>query len=116
MPDDTDNVSDNSAETSYRTNWFPDSLADNAQKRPLVLHGLSSGGIADDGASLLLVLIFVWDCLSLSGFVVKTHHATKAGCSGHDNKRRAIAGFARPYTFNDSPTVQTLGLFAFLTQ
>ena len=74
------------------------------------------GGIADDGASLLLVLIFVWDCLSLSGFVVETHHDTKAGCSGHNYKRRAIDGFARPYTFNDSPTVQTLGLFAFLTQ
>lgn len=40
MPDDTDNVSDNTAETSYRTNWFPDSLADNAQKRPLAPPGL----------------------------------------------------------------------------
>lgn len=59
MPDDTDNVSDNTAETSYRTNWFPDSLADNAQKRRWRCIACPVGGIADDGASLLLVLIFV---------------------------------------------------------
>lgn len=45
--------------------------------------------------------------------LIDSAHATKAGCSGHDNKRRAIAGFARPYIFKHSPTVQTLGLFAF---
>ena len=45
--------------------------------------------------------------------LIDSGHDTKAGCSGHNYKRRAIAGFARPYIFNHSPTVQTLGLFAF---
>ena len=40
MPDDTDNVSELMAGQLYRTNWFPDSLADNAQKRPLAPPGL----------------------------------------------------------------------------
>ncbi len=63
MPDDTDNVSDNTAETSCRTNWFPDSLADNAQKRPLAPPGLPLVIALADGR--------------------KTHHGQIDGITGH---------------------------------